>query len=235
MASKESDCRAPAHVAPFGDHVVMSSGTPVWVVLVVAAMGVVGTLAAAVIAQVLSGRREARQWERQRAHEQARWDHERADRQEQWQREDHARWHAERLAAYTDLLHKIDDWNLAVAEVLPHIGPGPATLSEQEQLRVSEALAEVSRADRKLGLFASEETDKAAGRFFMDAVFCHARLSAGGLDDPEALKQMHFEMMALQDRKSELLANIRQDMGIGEGYTEPEWRTSGPPAGQVGA
>ncbi|NYF54797.1 hypothetical protein [Micromonospora purpureochromogenes] len=213
----------------------MSSGTPAWVVLAVAALGVLGTLAAAVITQVLSGRREARQWERQRAHERERWERERAERQEQWQREDHARWHQERHAAYAELLHRIEEWDFDVFQAIPSTGPGPATLTEEEKTKVTVALAEVAQADDKARLFASDDTDEAARGFYMDAVFCLSRLTAGGLDDPESLKQMRFDLRALQDKKSKLFALIRRDLGIGAGYTEPEWQRSGAPAGQVDA
>ncbi|MFF0372694.1 hypothetical protein [Micromonospora sp. NPDC005087] len=195
----------------------MSSGTPAWVVLLVAALGVVGTLAAAVITQVLSGRREARQWERQRDHERERWGRERDERREQWEREDHARWHQERLPLYTELLQRIEEWDHVVNQVLPRLDPGPAVVSEEDQRRLSEALAAVAVADRKLGLFASKETDEAASRFFMDAVFCHLHIGAGGLDDPEHLKQVRFEVRALADRQSELLTSIRRDLGMPPG------------------
>ncbi|MEV4660156.1 hypothetical protein [Micromonospora sp. NPDC049301] len=194
----------------------MSSGTPVWVVLAVAAMGVVGTLAASVIAQVLSGRREARQWERQREHERERWGREREDRQEQWEREDHARWHAERLALYTELLQRIEEWDHVVNHVLPVVDP-PANPSEEDQHRLGDALSAVGEADRKLKLFASKETDTAAGRFFMDAMLCYARICNGGLNDAEQLKPVRFQVRALADRKSELLTLIRRDLGMPAG------------------
>ncbi|MFI7158902.1 hypothetical protein [Micromonospora chalcea] len=195
----------------------MSSGTPVWVVLAVAALGVLGTLAAAVITQVLSGRREARQWERQREHERERWDRERDERREQWEREDHARWHQERLALYAELLKRIEEWEGVVSQVLPVTNPGPVEVPEEDQRRLGEALSAVAVADSKLGLFASKETDTAASRFFTDAALLHARLSAGGLDDPQRRWQAGFEQRALADRKSELLTLIRRDLGMPPG------------------
>ncbi|MGN9810803.1 hypothetical protein ACTMSW_15755 [Micromonospora sp. BQ11] len=195
----------------------MSSGTPVWAVLAVAALGVLGTLAAAVITQLLSGRREARQWEWQRDHERQRWDRERDERREQWEREDHARWHQERLPLYTELLARIEEWDEVVYQVLPRSDPGPATVSEEDQHRLGAALAAVAVADKGLSLFASKETDQAASRFFMDAMFCHMRIGAGGLHDPEKLKQVRFEVRALADRKSELLTSIRRDLGMPPG------------------
>ncbi|MEH0842814.1 hypothetical protein V6U81_10540 [Micromonospora sp. CPCC 205711] len=195
----------------------MSSGTPVWAVLIVAAFGVLGTLAAAVTTQILSGRREARQWERQRAHERERWDRERDERREQWEREDHARWHQERLPLYTEILKRIEEWDEVVNHVLPRLDPGPAVVSEEDQHLLGAALARVADADRKLSLFASKETDQAASRFFMDAMFCHMQIGAGGLDDPERLKQVRFEVRALADRQSELLTSIRRDLGLPPG------------------
>lgn len=195
-----------------------------WAVLVVAALGVVGTLAASVIAQILSGRREARQWERQREHERERWDRERDERREQWEREDHSRWHQERLALYTELLQRIEEWDDVVNQVLPITGPGPATVPEEDQHRLSAALGAVGVADRKLGLFASKDTEHAASRFFVDAMFCLALLCNGELDDPEPLKKVRFALRALKDRESDLVTLIRRDLGMPPGLET--WKVS---------
>ncbi|MEV0153173.1 hypothetical protein AB0H57_05445 [Micromonospora sp. NPDC050686] len=200
----------------------MSSGTPAWAVLVVAALGVLGTLAAAVITQILSGRREARQWERQRAHEQTRWERERDERREQWEREDHSRWHQERLAAYTELLQRIEDWDMAVLHVLHPVQPGPAALSPDERKSVGEALAAITRADTKARFFASEDTIKAAREYFLQAATCYARLDGGGLDDPERLKPMRLAMRKLDDKKRTLLEQTRRDLGIGAEHPDEE-------------
>ncbi|MFC8619740.1 hypothetical protein ACFT9M_25485 [Micromonospora purpureochromogenes] len=189
----------------------MSSGAPAWLVLVTAALAVVGTLAAAIITQVLSGRRETRQWERQKAQDEARWDRERIERREQWEREDHARWHQERLAAYSELLQGIEDWDMAISQALPRI---PAVVSEEGQRRVSEALAEIARADTRARFFATEETSKAAGAFYIGAFSCWLRVEGGGLDDPEHLRDLRFELRRLHDFKNKLRTLLRRDLGI---------------------
>lgn len=72
--------------------------------LIVAILGILGTLAAALVTQWLTGRREERRWQRERQHESDRWARERQERQEQWQREDLARLHGERLKLYGHLI-----------------------------------------------------------------------------------------------------------------------------------
>lgn len=195
-----------------------------WAVLVVAGLGVLGTLAAAVITQILSGRRETRQWERQRAHERERWDRERDERREQWEREDHARWHQERLPLYTELLKRIEEWAEVVHQVLPLADPGPSIVPEEEQRRLSEAIDAVALAKRHFALFSSKETDQAASRFLMDSSLFLAQMCEGGLDDPERLEQVRFERRALVDRKSELLTSIRRDLGLPPGLET--WKVS---------
>lgn len=192
----------------------MASSTPSWMVLVTAALAVVGTLAAAVITQVLSGRRESHQWERQREQELARWERERAERQEQWEREDHARWHQERLAAYTALRQRVDDWMNAVGRVVPMDGLGPALIDEECGKRVTLALAEITRAESKSSLFASEETAELSRTLFDKAAVCWARMYAGGLDTEEGITEFRASFREVNVLSHELLESIRRDLGL---------------------
>lgn len=191
----------------------MSSGAPAWMVFVTAVLAVVGTLAAAVITQVLSGRREARQWERQKAQDEARWERERAERREQWEREDHARWHQERHAAYNELLQCMENWDMAVLQMLAR-HPIPAILSKQGMLRLGDALLEIAQAAAKARVFASDLTTKAVADYLMNANDCYDRLDDGGLDDPERLDSMRLASRKLEKGKIRLLAQIRRDLGI---------------------
>ncbi|MEV6300398.1 hypothetical protein AB0M02_13415 [Actinoplanes sp. NPDC051861] len=87
--------------------------------LIIAAVGILGTLAASVLTQWMNSRRDTKQWvrqkqlqderfEREREQEALRWERERGERREQWQREDTARLHQERLSAYQTLLASFD-------------------------------------------------------------------------------------------------------------------------------
>ncbi len=77
--------------------------------LYVAIIGILGTLAAAVIAQWMTGRREKKRWKRESEQEAIRWEREREERREQWQREDAARLHERRVAAYSELIVTMRD------------------------------------------------------------------------------------------------------------------------------
>ncbi|MFG1678453.1 hypothetical protein [Micromonospora sp. NPDC049282] len=81
-----------------------------WPVMVVALVGVVGTLGAALSTQVLTTRREERRWIREREAEQERWQRERQDRIGQWQREDDLRHQEARFEIYAEYMKTIWIW-----------------------------------------------------------------------------------------------------------------------------
>ena len=75
--------------------------------LVLAIVGILGTLAATIITQWLTSRRENKKREWDREQEAVRWERERKERQDQWRREDAARLFQERLLRYTELLASV--------------------------------------------------------------------------------------------------------------------------------
>jgi hypothetical protein len=78
----------------------MSATTPLWVPLMIAAVGLATTIGAAVLTQWWASRRED-----------VRWGRERDDRQEQWKREDSLRWLQDRQQAYARLIAALDEWD----------------------------------------------------------------------------------------------------------------------------
>ncbi|WP_433342345.1 hypothetical protein [Micromonospora sp. CA-111912] len=95
-----------------------------WPVLLVAVLGVIGTLGAAISTQVLTTRREDRRWNLEREREQARWERERVDRAVQWQREDDARHHESREETYKRFMQVLWTWGREAASIRSIIEPG---------------------------------------------------------------------------------------------------------------
>lgn len=91
--------------------------------LVVAIVGIVGTLLAAVITQWLTGRRENRNWSRDQKQEALRWEREREERKEQWEREDAARWHENRMKTYSSFLSRMRDFLYHASLATPGSSP----------------------------------------------------------------------------------------------------------------
>jgi hypothetical protein len=98
--------------------------------LLVAILGIAGTLTAAFVTQLLTSRRDDKQWKRQkqlqderfdrerereearwqreREQEETRWERERRERREQWEREDAARLHQDRMTVYSKLILSVE-------------------------------------------------------------------------------------------------------------------------------
>ncbi|WNM37046.1 hypothetical protein RMN56_17800 [Micromonospora halotolerans] len=191
-------------------------------VLVTAALAVVGTLAAAIITQILSGRRESRQWERQREQELARWERERAERQEQWEREDHARWHQERLAAYTDLLQRSEDCRGVMRSAVFLRKPGSRPISDEKSKALNEAMANLGLSLTKARLFASEETRRSASKLYQEAAVCWAMADSGEPATEEQLNGLRSQLRLTDGLADDLLQSIRRDLGMKAGPTEAE-------------
>ncbi|MEH0927814.1 hypothetical protein [Micromonospora sp. CPCC 205558] len=77
----------------------MSATTPLWVPLLVACLGLLGTIGAAVLTHAWTARRETVRWER-----------ELAERDGERNREERARWLAERRTLYSDFKNALDDF-----------------------------------------------------------------------------------------------------------------------------
>ncbi|RQX09427.1 hypothetical protein DDE19_33650 [Micromonospora ureilytica] len=89
----------------------------IWPVLLVAALGVTGTLGAAISTQFLTTRREDRRWNVEREREQERWEREREDRAREWQREDELRHRESREETYKEFMQTIWNWGRRAADI----------------------------------------------------------------------------------------------------------------------
>jgi hypothetical protein len=116
---------------------------------IVAILGILGTLAATLVTQWLTGRRETVRWQRERDHEALRWERERSERQEQWAREDANRWHGERLTAYSKLLVDADSWSRIVRHGVPS--------ANEEMGRLLELRREIGRTMISVQLLTSSD------------------------------------------------------------------------------
>jgi hypothetical protein len=115
--------------------------TPLWVPLVIAGLGLVGTVLGVVITQRRADYRETLQWERMRTRE-----------REQWAREDVLRTFEQRSSCYIDFEEQLRSTALAVYEAQSGIRP---ILDEDWQTPVFQSLL-------RLQVFATPETTAAA-------------------------------------------------------------------------
>jgi hypothetical protein len=119
--------------------------TPLWVPLLIAALGVFGTIsgtvAGVVITQRRSDRREDVQWNRMREHE-----------RERWAREDVLRTFDQRSSSYADFEEKLRLTALAVSQSQTRTGPD---LEDDWQLSLFQSLL-------RLRVFASQDGAEAA-------------------------------------------------------------------------
>src|SRR5207249_4144755 len=102
------------------------STTPLWVPILIAALGVAGTLGGVVVTQKRSDRREDTRWERERQREHEAWAHEDSRRTFDHRRECYVDLH-QRLREATLLIHNFGyglgpalefEWNLPMYESL---------------------------------------------------------------------------------------------------------------------
>lgn len=115
--------------------------TPLWVLLVIAGLGLLGTVLGAVITQRKADRRETLQWERMRDRE-----------REQWAREDALRTFEQRSSRYMDFEEQLRSTAVAVYEAQSGVGPA---LEDGWQTPAFESLL-------RLQVFAMRETKTAA-------------------------------------------------------------------------
>lgn len=117
------------------------TATPLWVPLVIAGLGLLGTLLGVVITQRRADHRETLQWERTRTQE-----------REQWAREDVLRTFEQRSSCYIDFEEQLRLAALAVYEAQSGIR---AMLDEDWQTSAFQSLL-------RLQIFATQETTAAA-------------------------------------------------------------------------
>jgi hypothetical protein len=121
------------------------STTPLWFSLLIAALGVLGTVGGVAITQRRSDRREDIQWNRMRDKE-----------RELWAREDALRTFDQRNSSYTDFEEKLRSTALLVSQSQTHTGP---SLETDWQLPVFQSLL-------RLRVFASQEGAETANEAY---------------------------------------------------------------------
>ncbi|MEU2168297.1 hypothetical protein ACH47V_23765 [Micromonospora chersina] len=129
----------------------MEASTPLWVPIVVAAVGVSGTVAAAWLTQRASKKREDERWRREREVDEIRWQRERADRLREL-----------RIKLYVDLAEYSQNFEATLAAVTDELGitksRGPEDLIHHEKLTAQvKLLAPKSVRDAWYQLRRSEE------------------------------------------------------------------------------
>jgi hypothetical protein len=131
-----------------------STGTPLWVVLLVAFLGVVGTVTAALLTQIYQARQEARRAEREDKRDGVRWDRERQRESLLWGREDEGRFWDHRRTAYIDYLAAHQDLRIAGSSRHVAIAAGVEPAGDWIDMDSVEA---ASSAQEALLLFGSRE------------------------------------------------------------------------------
>jgi hypothetical protein len=136
---------------------------PTWEVLVVALIGVVGTLGAAVFSQVWSSGREDRRWRQEQQADDRRWQRERQRQREQWQRDDAIRTTQHREEAYAQFALAVAKWGSVLNAEVARVGEHRDRRHHLEQLARLRTLAEQAEvACVPLLLYAPRESYVAA-------------------------------------------------------------------------
>jgi hypothetical protein len=197
--------------------------------LLVAVVGILGALAAAVITQWLTTRREEHKWQREREQDDHRWEQELAreekraerDRQEradQWKREDSARLYSARLTAYSAVVAagmKVDKhigilWNLIVQEAYDSGLPS----SETDPIpRFYEQLVELVEP---LAVIGSMEVWLRAQDLLKEISEVMIVINSHGLNYPHQVGMIYGiekHHMKIEDTVRELKYFARQDLG----------------------
>ena len=183
---------------------------PTWTVLVVAFLGVAGTLGAAIFTQVWSTRREDRRWRQEQAAEEQRWQRERQEREEQWQREDQLRGRQQRQEAYTGFLLAVANWASATYTVVVDRPEGAGQLTSAELARLSGLVEQAEASCVPVRLQGSREGGDAS-----DEV-CRLMLAfVKALDGRPVDGELVERALASLSRASELVVDrARADLGI---------------------
>ena len=175
------------------------SSTPLWVPLVVAALGllgaVTGTVGGVIITQRRADRREATAWTRQQERE-----------AEVWAREDAARTFEHRREAYTDFYEALRNMML---RVYSH-GMGLSD-DDAEELPWNWQFTTYQRLQH-LEMYGTLAVSVAADKAYT-AVWRWGHHAKYGVDDDE----FHANQEAADDAERYLLRTIRRDLSIPEG------------------
>lgn len=182
---------------------------PTWTVLVVALVGVAGTLGAAIFSQIWSARREDRRWRQEQRAEQLRWQREQQERREQWLREDRLRAGQHREEAYAQFLVDVAKWASAGYTVLGNLDQ-PDGWPDAEELARLAALAERAEAScAPLLLHGSLDVRTAADEVCQVMVSFVGALAQG----PVARQRLDQAYLDFRKASDMVLDRMRQDLG----------------------
>jgi hypothetical protein len=186
--------------------------TPLWVPLVVAAAGLVGTLGGVWLTQRRADRREEVAWNRERERERERWEREDERERARWEREDAARTFDHRRDAYTEFYESLRDMAFAAY----NHGMG---LRDEEEL--GEWQLPTYQKLQHLHVYATPAVAEAAGDAYSAAWHWGANTAFGRDDAAFYERQDQYD-----STEDELLARVRADLSIPDGLVGPGGRSS---------
>ena len=165
--------------------------TPLWVPLVVAALGLVSTVVGIVVTQIMANRRERASWQRDTDREQQR-----------WQREDQARTFEHRHTAYVEFYEALRAMMLRVYDHGMGLSDEGKELPEGWQNDAAEAV-------RRLEVYAAPDVSTRAIAAY-DATWRWGQATRHGQDD-----QGFYDNQAVADATQiQLLEEIRTDLHV---------------------
>jgi hypothetical protein len=183
---------------------------PTSTVLMVAFLGVAGTLGAAIFTQVWSTRREDRRWRQEQELDERRWQREREDRREQRQREDQLRMKQQRQEVYVGFLLAVAKWASATYTVVVDRSEGAGELTSDELSRLT-GLVELAEASCvPLRLHGSREVADASDEL-CQVMLAFVKALAGRPVDGELVERM---LVTFRRASGLALDRSRADLGI---------------------
>ena len=198
-----------------------SSQAPTWVLILVAILTVVGTLAGVALGRILEARQAKERWKQEEQREELRWSRERADRREQWSREDRERWNMQRLGAYSELLVRAERWLDIATRERAKLELGERKISREAYDRLNEAAKEIENAQTAVELLAPESTRGPIRNLYVGARYF--AIVSSDVTDSESAEEIRREAFKVySDVTRELLkvrTLMRLDLGVEQ---EPE-------------
>jgi hypothetical protein len=184
--------------------------------MVIAIVGVGGTLAAAITTQIFSSMRERRQWERQREQDDLRWVRERSERQEQWGREDQARWHRETFAAYSEFMSALEAWEDIALKVKPFPPVGRREVTPEGRRELDLAQEKIDKALISIEFLAPERIRGAARAVYVQASAfpLHYKAKEKDWSDEQIEKEVNRRLDAIHKNHWRMRSLCRAELGI---------------------
>jgi hypothetical protein len=183
---------------------------PTWTVLVVAFLGVAGTLGAAIFTQFWSARREDRRWRQEQLADDQRWQRQQQERRELWQREDQLRLAQQRQDAYAEFLLAVAKWASAANSVVLDRREHARTPTDEELSRLAVLVEHAEAACVPVRLHGSQVAADAS-----DEV-CRVMLSSVRVITEKPLDSDMLDQALAEFRRTseEALTRVRTDLGI---------------------